>query len=354
MKPRLPSFRVNLWGGILALLVMAGVYAYWVGVGRGVFSGTSLFPWDLTFGLAVLCGSALSAGGFLVAATIRILNLDNYQPIARVCLAMGFVGYVVACLGFLTTGRAFLTPETIGILLLFGLVPLAEFAPELLARIGRSDRLRWLKSVRLPLLLLAVVFSLRQQLSLADGLIRDTRMSPLWATPQLAVQFLISAACAAVAAVLFASWHTKNAFAKGLSPEHMAGLGKVLATLLFFYLGLRVVDYLSRSVPLFVETYELQNLLLGLEMSLFFVPLWLLAPERNRCDPRVLYYCSVTVLAALITNRLDTCITSVEATTGVSYLPSWNEYFVACSVIALGIALFGETLKRLPVFVACE
>ena len=34
-----------------------------------------LFPWDLSIGLDVLCGLALCAGGFTVAATIRILNL---------------------------------------------------------------------------------------------------------------------------------------------------------------------------------------------------------------------------------------------------------------------------------------
>ena len=64
----------------------------------------------------------------------------------------------------------------------------------------------------------------------------------------------------------------------------------------------------------------------------------------------VVYYSAVMVLAALITNRLNTCITSVEATTGLRYLPSWNELVIAYSVIALGVVAFSLTVKRLPVF----
>ena len=75
--------------------------------------------------------------------------------------------------------------------------------------------------------------------------------------------------------------------------------------------------------------------------------------EVNRAaleNPRIVYLCSGMVLAGLITNRLNTCITSVEAATNSKYLPGWNEFLVAYSIVALGVAAFSLIAKRLPLF----
>ena len=366
MKRLLSWPRWNFWTWCCTLLVASGVCAYYLRTVQAAGSASHLrdvFPWGLEVGLSALCGMALCAGGFTVAASIRILDLDSYKSIARPCLLMGFLGYLVAFLGFITgTGQ----PYRIGLLItwnshlvltgavwsliLYGAVLAVEFAPELCQRFGWREppRLRWLG---MPLLLLASVLSVLHQTSMADLLLgTPNKISALWSTPQLPFLFFVSAACAALAAVIFASWHTSIAFGRGLPTNLITGMSKVLAALLFFYLGLRFADSIARGIPLLVQKNDPQSLLFGLEIGLFFVPMWLLITERDPVNPRVVYYSAAMVLAALITNRLNTCITSVEAMTGTRYSPSWNEFIITYSVIALGIAAFSMTVKRLPVF----
>jgi Ni/Fe-hydrogenase subunit HybB-like protein len=365
MKRHLSWPRWSFWTWCCTFLIVGGAGAYYLRIVHALGSTARMrdvFPWGVEVGLSVLCGLALCAGGFTVAAAVRILNLENYKSIVRPCLLMGFLGYLVALLGFVTGGQ----PYRVGLLItwnsrlvltgalwsliLYGAVLALEFAPELCKHFGWREPAP-LRRLGMPLLLLAVVLSVLHQTSMADLLLgAPNKVSALWFTPQLPFLFFVSAACAALAAVIFASWHTSIAFARGLPANLVAGMGKALAALLFFYLGLRFADSISRGIPLLVQKNDLQSLLFGLEVGLFFMPLWLLITERDPVDPRVVYYSAVMVLAALITNRLNTCITSVEATTGVRYLPSWNEFIIAYGVIALGVAAFSLTAKRLPVF----
>jgi Ni/Fe-hydrogenase subunit HybB-like protein len=352
MKLTLNFPRWNLWVWCFALLMTGGIYASYVrlvhGIGRFGSDGTA-FPWDLITGLNVFCGIAIAAGGFTVAASTYVLNLEGYRPIVRASLVLSFLGYVVAVLGLVSSpGRiAF----QVGVwnshsilygfawaLILFAAVLVVEFAPELWERFGGREPPRWMRFLSMPLLFFAVVLSVLYQTSLADLLqTLPERVSPLWSTPQLPFFFFVSAVCAGLAVVIFASWHMK-----------------VLAALLFLYLGVRIADLVYRGVPLLVWKNNPENVLLGLEMGLILLPMVLLINERSLENPRIVYLCSGMVLAGLITNRLNACITSVEAATNSKYLPGWNEFLVAYSIVALGVAAFSWMAKRLPLFLEAQ
>jgi Ni/Fe-hydrogenase subunit HybB-like protein len=366
MKRTLLWPRWSLWTWCFALLMTAGIYAAYARIAHGAGSSIQFgneFPWSLVIGLNVFCGIAIAVGGFTVAASVYVLNLEEYKPIVRASLVTSFLGYVVAVLGFLLdqTSSGHIAsriwrPHSIlyGVawaFILFALLLILEFAPELCERLLGRQPPRFVRSLSMPLLLVAVVFSVMYQTTLADLLQSvPSNVSPLWSTPQLPFLFFISAVCVGLAVVIFASWHITVASGKGLSPDKVARLGKMLAALLFLYLGLRIADLLVRGIPLLVWKNNPENLLLGLEMGLIFVPMALLISERNLASPRMIYVCAVMVLAGLITNRLNTCITSVETATGSRYLPTWDEFVIAYSIIALGVAVFSVIAKRLPVF----
>lgn len=348
--------------------MIGGIYAAYVRAVHSLAHSSSLstvFPWSLCVGLNVLCGLALAAGGFTVAATVHVLNLEKYKPILRASLVMGFLGYAVAVLGFISDQNlasrlasyrtiwnpGFMLHGIVWVLILYGVLLVLEFAPELCERLGWRYRMRPVRFLNLLALLLAVAISVMCQSILADLLqIASPRISPLWSTPQLPVLFFVSAACAALAALIFASWHSDAAFGKGLSSDLVAGMSRALAALLLLYLTLRFGDFMQRGIPLFVQKNNLDNILLALEIALFFAPVWLLIRERGSVHPRMAYYCAVLVLAGFMTNRLNTCITSVEAATGSRYPLDWHEFMVAYSTIALAVAGFRLTAKRLPVF----
>lgn len=202
---------------------------------------SSVFPWNLFVGLNVFCGIALAAGGCTVAATIHILNGEGYRPVVRPSLVVGFLGYLIAFLGFISDQNLALRIAShmtvwsvrsirygvFGVLILFGVVVVLDFAPEL------SKYLRWrnlpnaICFLSLPALFLALIFSVLSQSTLIDVLqAASSKVSPLWSSPQLPFLFFISAACGALAAVIFASWHTSIAFGRGVPTNLVASMGK--------------------------------------------------------------------------------------------------------------------------------
>jgi len=363
MKRTLHFHRWSFWVWCFALLMTGGIYASYTRFAHGIdHSLSNVFPWGLITGLDVFCGIAIATGGFTVAASIYVLNLEGYRSVVRTCLVTGFLGYVVAVLGIVSSpGRTAIQMGTwnshsilygiVWAFVLSGAALILEFAPDLWKRFGGREPPQWMHFLTMPLLFAAVVFSVVYQNSLADLLQSlPGRVSPLWSTPQLPFFFFVSAVCAGLAVVIFASWHMNVASGKGLPAERVAALGKVLAALLFLYLGIRIADLLYRGIPLLVWKNNLENVLLGLEMGLILLPIVLLVNERNLGNPRIVYLCSGMVLAGLITNRLNTCITSVEAAMNSRYLFGWNEFLVAYSIVALGVAAFSLMAKRLPLF----
>jgi Ni/Fe-hydrogenase subunit HybB-like protein len=68
--------------------------------------------------------------------------------------------------------------------------------------------------------------------------------------------------------------------------------------------------------------------------------------------PGALYACAVMVVFGFITNRLNVGITSLEAGSGVHYIPKWSEVAVTLSIVAAGFAIFRAVAQYFPIFEA--
>jgi len=363
MKATIGFSRLNLWVWIFALLMTGGIYAASVRFmhpANPTSTAISLFPWGLITGLNVLCGIAIAAGGFTVAATIYVLNLKECRSILRASLLASVLGYVVAILGLLSSARGIgasaggehsILYGMAWALMLVGAVLALEFAPDACRRLHIREPSEWVRVLNMPLLFLAVVFSVLYQTRLADLLQAvPEKVSPLWSTPELPFFFFVSSICAGLAVIIFASLHIKRGSDDGLAPERVVALARILAVVLFLYLCARVADLVHRGIPMLVWTHNSDNMLLGLEISLTLLPLLFLMEERHVQNPRMVYLCSAIVLAGLMTNRLNMCITSVESAVRAKYFPKWDELLIAYSIVALGIAGFSFMAKRLPIY----
>jgi Ni/Fe-hydrogenase subunit HybB-like protein len=82
------------------------------------------------------------------------------------------------------------------------------------------------------------------------------------------------------------------------------------------------------------------------------VPTVLLFQAKLRMRPGALYACAVMVVFGFITNRLNVGITSLEAGSGVHYIPKWSEVAVTLSIVAAGFATFRVVAQYFPVFEA--
>lgn len=366
---RRPSF----WQLVFVAILGAGLYSTVVRFTGGLGASTALsdgFPWGLWVGFDVLCGVALAAGGFTLSAVVYIFNIERFRPIVRPTILTAFLGYVLVIVALLfDLGRPYriwhplvmwnphsVMFEVAWCVMLYTTVLALEFSPMVFERLRLERPLRILHAVTVPLVILGVILSTLHQSSLGSlYLIVPEKLHPLWYSPLLPVFFFISAIALGCAMTIVESFLSARAFRKRLEIDLLADLGKVIVVAVAVYLVLKVQDLaerdaLSRAIE---PTYE--GRMFAAEMLLGVIgPLVLLSIRRIRTDHFGLFVSALLVVLGFIMNRLNVSITGMEASSGVSYFPSWTELSVTLMIVALGFALFGAAVKYLPVFPEME
>jgi formate-dependent nitrite reductase membrane component NrfD len=363
MRKILPTLTQHIWFVCFVVLMVAGVYAAYDRMLslRSSPAAQMDLPWSLPAALNVVCGIALAAGGFTVAATIRGVRVARAQSLMRINLISAFLGYLVACLGFLAdqtvvTRISALNPNWTSNrvsfavncgFVLFGVSMLAEFAPDFHLPSRWRPVAHALAFIRTPLLWMNVLVSLSYQWIVGDALQLTPNASRFWASPWLALLFFISGTCAALAVGLMASLHSQRSSSNPVDLEFLNGARRVLATFVFLYIYARLGDLLERGqLSLLRASHE--GSLLTIEIALFLIPMLILA-SQTLPTPGVVYYCSAAILAGFISNRLNTFITSLEATTQTLHLATWHEFAISYSILAVGVVGFHHLTNRLQI-----
>ena len=365
--PRWP--RLSFWHTIFYILMIAGLYAAYVRVMRGLGGATHLndqFPWGLWIGFDILCGVGLAAGGFTLAAIVHIFNIERYRPILRPAILTAFLGYLLVIFALMfDLGRPYriwhplvmwnphsVMFEVAWCVMLYTTVLALDFAPVVFVQFHWEIALQRMQVVSIPLVILGVILSTLHQSSLGSlYLIVPHKLYPLWYTPLLPVFFFVSALCAGLAMTIFESWQSSRAFGKQLELPLLTGMGRVLAVLLSVYLTMRFVDLLHRGALSLLFQRRTETYLFLLEMALFLVPTFLLFRRSIHTSASALYGCAVMVLFGFVANRLNISVTGIEAGSGTSYVPKWTEIVVTLALVALGFAIFRFACQHLPIFV---
>lgn len=360
--------RLTFWRAVFLILMAGGLWATWVRFYHGLGAATNLsdnFPWGLWIGFDVLCGVGLAAGGFTLAATVHIFNIEKYKPIARPAILTAFLGYVLVIVALLFdlglpwriwhplvlwNPRSVMF-EVAWCVMLYTTVLALEFAPAVLEKFGWKKPLRLIHGLLVPLVIVGVILSTLHQSSLGSlYLIVPNKLYPLWYSPLLPVFFFISAICVGLAMTIFESWHSSRAFRRPLEKELLAGLARILSVLLLFYLVLRFMDLARRGVLALTLEPRTESWFFFLEIGLMLVPMLLLFRARTRRNPLALYVAAVLVIFGFVTNRLNVSVTGMQASAGVAYVPKWTEVMVTLAIIAAGFAIFAFIARRFPVF----
>jgi len=360
--------RLTFWQMVFFVVMAGGLYASYVRVMHGLGGATHLsdqFPWGLWIGFDVLCGVGLAAGGFTLAATVHIFNIERYKPILRPAILTAFLGYLLVILALMfDLGRPYRiwhplvmwNPHSVMFevgwcVTLYTTVLALEFAPVVLERFHLVRALKAMRIVLIPLVILGVILSTLHQSSLGSlYLIVPEKLYPLWYTSLLPVFFFISALCAGLAMTIFESWQSSRAFGKHLELPLISSMGRLLAVLLSIYMTARFLDLLHRGVLPLLARRRPETYLFLLEIALFIVPMFLLFRRKVYSNASALYGCAVMVLLGFVANRLNVSVTGVEAGSGISYFPKWTEIAVTLFIVALGFAIFRFAVKYLPIF----
>lgn len=361
--------KLTLWRGILAVILVLGLYAMFVRLTKGLGVSTNMsdnFPWGLWIGFNVMVGVGLAAGGFVITGAVYIFGLKKLKPIARPAVLTAFLGYVLAAVGlFFELGQPHriwhpmvnwnphsVLFEVAWCVMLYITVLFLEFSPSVLERFHLKRTLKIMKVLTIPLVILGVILSTLHQSAVGSlFLIFPDKLHSLWYSSYLPVFYFVSAIGAGLAVVIFESFMSNRAFKKGLELELLAGIGRVIVVVLGLYLLMKVLDLSNRgNLSLIFEGSQESTLFLA-EIGLgVILPIILFLIPKVRQNETGLFFSALFVILGFIMNRMNVCITGMQRGMGGTYFPSWMEVAIGATLVAMGFAIFALAAKYLPVF----
>ncbi len=361
--------RFFFWKTFGAVALAVGIYAtitrFWYGLGATT-NLTDAMPWGIWVGFDVLCGVGLAAGGFTITASVYLFGLKHLRSIARPAVLTAYLGYLLVSTGLLfDLGRPWniwhpmvmwnphsVMFEVAWCVTLYSTVLTLEFSPMIFERLGWHRPAAMVKKLTIPLVLAGVCLSIMHQSSLGSVfLIMPTKLHALWYTPMLPVFFFVSSIAVGLAMVIFESYLSYRFLGHRLKKEVLMSLARAAVVVLGVYLAMRIIDLLYRgAVPLLFESGIEAPLMWAELIGGALIPMILFANYRVRQSRQGLFLAATFVVLGFILGRLNVALTGFEASSGVSYFPSWQELSITLMLIVLGFMAFGFAAKHLPVF----
>jgi Ni/Fe-hydrogenase subunit HybB-like protein len=362
-------FKITFWKVVAVVLMTVGVIAAIDRFARGLGATTNLqdtFPWGIWIGFDILVGVGLAAGGFVVAATVYIFNIERFRPILRPTILTAFLGYLLVIAGLMADlGRPwaiwhaiiYWNPRSVMFevawcVMLYTAVLALEFSPVVLERFRLKRALRVIRAITIPLVVLGVILSTLHQSSLGSlFLIIPSRMHALWYSEIIPFLFIISCVAAGLAMTIFESFLSSRAFKREIELPLLIDLARVIVVVLALYFIVRVQDLMNRDALQYVFQWNYQSIMFHVEVMLgVLVPFVLLLFKRIRTSKVGLFYSSVFVLLGFVAHRLNTAITSMEHWPVRTYIPTWQELGITMGLVAFGFTAFSFLARYFNVF----
>ena len=376
-----PRFRLNFSPLVWILLTLMGIafvvammrYAF----GIGVISDLSYsYPWGFWISFDLFTGVAISSGGFLMAGTVYILRIKEFEPLLRPSVLTAFIGYVMVAIALLVdlgqplriwymmihwNGTSVLLE--IGICVMLYLTVLAiEFAPVALEGFKLQKWAHLIHKFIMPFVILGVVLSTLHQSSLGSLLlIQPSKLHPLWWTPILPIMFFTSAISIGLAMIILESSLSSRYFQRGLETHLLAKLAKAIPIVLVIY-GLLKFGELAVAGDLgYLFTSGTMSILFWAEILIGIItPIAWFSIKKNRESANGLLTGAIIVLGGMILNRFNVSWFAVKHPDPMFYMPTFMsnvKYFltlpevaVSLGIFAAGIMAFGLAAKYFPVF----
>jgi Ni/Fe-hydrogenase subunit HybB-like protein len=337
--------------------------------GWGLGTSTNLsdqFPWGLWVAFDVVCGVGLASGGFVVAASVYIFNLERYRSILRPAILTAFLGYILVVFGLMfDLGKPWnvwhpiimWNPHSVMFevgwcVMLYSTVLALEFSPIIFEKLNFECPQKILHSITIPLVILGVVLSTLHQSSLGSlFLIIPEKIYPLWYSSNLPYLFFTSAIAVGPAMVIIESFLSSRAFHREIEVHILSQIAKVTVVALAVYLVLKIEDINNLKLWPYVFTPNFEGMMYWAEIGLgAILPMLLLISRRVRATTTGLFTSALLVVMGFVFNRLNIAITSIERSVGTAYFPAWTEISITLMIVALGFAVFRLAVRYLPIF----
>lgn len=388
------KFSLRLWYVVLAFMIASGLFGaiqvFWHGL--AVTNLTDHVPWGLwiTHDLSAI---GLGAGAFTFSAVVYLFRIKRFEPIARVAVFVGFLGYTSAMLALaLDIGRPdrFWHPlvywnvhsvlwEITLCVVFYATVLVIEFLPILFESYLFDSHPRWrafghkLHTLTPVLAVIGLGLSLLHQSSLGAtyGVLTGRA---IWFKPSLPVLFILSAIAGGVSLTLLVTMVVWKITGEEVIDKFLRrDIARLAAAALLAYLYLKIWDWAATSY--YSHAPGTANALLRLQAttpysrSFWFievflggiVPVIILLNQPLRRRHAVFMMGLALVVLGVIVNRwnitLSGLIVPPEWSPGVlgnvvtaAYLPSWIEVAVSLGILGYALLAFTLGVRYLPLY----
>jgi Ni/Fe-hydrogenase subunit HybB-like protein len=332
------------------------------------------YPWGLYLGWGLFGGVPLSATGFVMATAYYIFGFRRYQPILRLAVLTGFLGYLFAVIyllidlgrpwriyypmiiGFGTQSVLFLVAWHVATYLT---VQLVEFSPAILEWLKSQRVRRWAIMLTIGMTIAGIILSTLHQSALgAMYLLVPGKLHPLWYSSYIWIFFLCSSIYAALSMVIVVSTlamrflknRTDQTFRESL-PKLTLGLGQGAAVGMFVYMVFKIIGIAHDSNWHYLNTPYGYWFLLEM-LGFVFLPAVLFTIGVKIQSVGVVRFAAFNAVVGIVFNRINVSIIALnwQLPHHLQHIvPPWTEAMVVLSIISIHIMIFRWILNRMPV-----
>lgn len=392
---------LTLWLVFLSTMLVVGLisgfFVLWNGL--EVTNLTNNVPWGLWITID-LSAIALGAGAFSLSTIVYIFRVKDFEPIARIAVFIGFVGYTAAMLALvMDIGRPdrFWHPliywnihsvlwEITMCVVFYSAVLVFELAPAVLESELVTERVGFKRGPQLahfmhrftPLVsMIGLGLSLLHQSSL--GATYGVLVArPIWFKPSLPVMFILSAVAAGATFTLAVIVFYENVVRKRQIVTRLRNRIAMFGGLMMLaYLYLKLWDFLATAYYSHLPSRAADQSLLE-SVTPYGVTFWwieivvgalipaiiLLSPRLRRQDSWIVI-AGLLAIIGVITNRwnvtLSGLIVPMDWSPGAAelfpvqkYVPALSEWGVGIGVLGYALMMLTLGLKYLPLFLKGE
>jgi Ni/Fe-hydrogenase subunit HybB-like protein len=347
----------------IALVIILARFVFGLGAVTHINDG---YPWGIWIVVDVMIGTAFGCAGYAIALVVYVLNRGEYHPLVRPAMMAGLFGYalagaaVIVDLGrywqmytlflpwYVQTNSVML--EVAWCVMAYVVVLAIEFSPAVLERFGLADARKKLSKVLFFFIAVGVLLPTMHQSSLGTMIVvLGYKLSPLWQTQLLPLEFLVTAILMGFAIVPFEAILAARGFRRPIETRILGKLSSFTALLLAAYLVIRFADIIVRGQLGAAFTISLEAGMFWLENALFVLALAMLARPAYRTNPRMIFIAAVVLLVAGSIYRINAYLIGYHPAAGWNYFPSVTEILVTVGMFSIEILLYLLFVKQLPV-----
>jgi Ni/Fe-hydrogenase subunit HybB-like protein len=362
--------------GLIFVVILMGIGLTLLRFTGGLGAVTNLSdrnPWGFWMAFDLLCGIAVSAGGFAVAAACCIFGFRQFHVYVRAALTTAFLGYFFEVIALLyEVGQPwrlvypfFLSQGTSSVLFLVGLcvalyltILFCELSPALFERLGWSKARAKAVRAAAPLAVIGAVVGVIHQSSLGSlYLIAPSKMHPLWYSGFMPLFFLLSSLFAGLSMVVVEGG-LAHRFMRGSTDDRHArdadraipACGKGASLFMFAYCIIKCLELVAGDKLQYLSSgcgvWFLLELAGGVALP---AVMYCIGVRKKRLS--LIKGAAILTVLGVILNRFNVSLVAFNYNlpSAERYFPSWMEIAVSVFLVTLLVIAYRGICSRLPI-----